>query len=98
MCVYVCMRAYRNVYSSAELREGKRSGAAVPTIFALIRAANPIPRSASVPQVSSEMPSNKELVSQESHEAGQRSPARPGGERLLHGPLQQSTHASVRRT
>lgn len=42
------------------------------------------------------MASDKKLASQKSHEAGQRGLAWPGGDRLLHSPLQPSAHASVR--
>lgn len=49
-----------------------------------------------VQQVSAEIPAGQELAAQEPHEARQGGPAGPGGDRLLHGPLQQSAHASVR--
>lgn len=52
----------------------------------------------SVQQVSAAVPAGEELAAQEPHEAGQGGAAGPGGERLLHRPLQQGTHAPVRRT
>lgn len=44
------------------------------------------------------MSSVKKLASQKPHEAWQRGLAWPGGNWLLHCPIQQSTHASVSRT
>lgn len=52
----------------------------------------------SVQQVSAEVSAGQELAAQKPYEAGQGGPAWPGGNWLLHRPLQQSTHASVRRT